>query len=691
MSGIRYWVPMTLVMAAFPSLLRLPPWVAGIALIGAALHYAGDWRRGWRGKLVGASLLAAAAVGIWFGFESWFSGDAVLSFFIVVVFLKWGEAHTRRDYLLLIFSAVILAATGTLYWENLLNMLHILLVVFLLTASLVAIHASDSAPGVSFLLRRAGLLFALAFPLTLLIFLTAPRIPGPIWDIGLAFGLPVKAMINRGEGNFGKAKSIQPGGIHRATQDKDNVLVAEFEGAVPYKSRLYWRGPVFWNYDGEKWNLPEKWDDRTRLLSRAIRSKKRLDRELHFRKDPVRYTLRIMPNGGRWLYALDIPAASAPESFISDEYQLLSVRRIDGQEPKLEMLSYLDYLTGVELSPEQRRNGLSWPENTNPRLRALGQELAKRYQDPDTILHHALSLLADGAYQFDPGYIIPPGTDTLDRFFFDEKRGGAEYLAGSFAMLMRAAGIPSRLVGGYRGGTIIALTNFVIVKRADSHVWLEVWRDGKGWSRVEPKDIVVPLEADAAPTPKPKDPVVKIKEEKAGLSPQETGKQDKAAKAGKPEQTVQKEGWKFPSVSSFFGGLQKWVIRYDPDRQMEILKGMGVKEGNWLDLLLGGAAGVSLLLGAYLLAAWWRVRLSIDRITKSWLRFCRSLEKIGLKKMARECPRDYLRRISLERPELSAAAEDIIGRYIDIRYGGNDSPEAASLFKRQVQRFISMT
>lgn len=693
MSGYYHWVLLTLVMSAFPSLLRLPPWVAAIAVAGGVLHFAGRWRKGWYGRTAGALLLAAAAVGIWFSFESWFSGDAVLSFFIVVVFLKWGESHTRRDYLLLIFAAVILAAVGTLYWENLLNLLHILTVVFLLTISLVAIHLDSSRSNTLFLIRRAGLLFGLGLPLMLLIFMTFPRIPGPIWDIGIAFGLPVKAMMDRGKGGFGKEKSVRPGGIHRANQEKDTVLVAEFQGGVPYKSRLYWRGPVFWEYDGEQWKLPDDWDNRGNLLKRSFRTKARFDREVHTRKEPVRYTLRVMPNGSRWLYGLDIPASPAPETFISDEYQLLSIRQIDDHEPKLEMLSYLDYTAGTSLTSEQRARGLAWPKDTNPRLYALGQDLAKKYKKPDEIVHQALSLLADGNYLFDAAHLIGPGKDTLDRFFFDEKKGGAEYLAGSFVMLMRAAGLPARLVGGYRGGTIIALTKFVIVKRTDAHVWVEVWQDGKGWSRVEPKDIVMPptVEGDKQQTKKPGDTAVKVETKKDAAPPPDAEKPDKTQKVAEPTLPKPDKGWKLPSISSLLGGMQKWVIKYDPNRQMEILKGVGIKEGNWLDLVVGGAAGVLALLGSYLAAAWWRSRKKLDQVTESWLSFCRRLEKMGFSKGANECPRDYLHRVSSEQPELAAAVEDIILRYIGIRYGGDGSLKAKTLFRRQVQRFISMT
>ncbi|OAM90571.1 DUF3488 and transglutaminase-like domain-containing protein [Termitidicoccus mucosus] len=690
----RHWVLLTLVLAALPSLATLPPWVAGIALAGGVLHYLAPLRGGWPGRVAAVALLSATAAGIWFGFESWFGGKAVLSFFIAVVFLKWGEARTRRDYLLLIFAAVILAAVGALYWETLWSLAHMLVVIFALTLSLVAIHGDASILNRGFLIRRAGQLFLLGLPLMLLLFLTFPRIPGPLWDIGLAFGLPVKAMMNRGAGDFGKITTLEPGGIHEAGQANENVLVAEFKGAVPFKSLLYWRGPVFWDYDGKNWTLPEDWDNRTRLLNRAIRSKARLDRELRWKAHPVRYTLRVMPNGGRWLYGLDVPAAPAPEALITDEFQLVSIRRIDDQEPKFPMLAYLDYHVGAELTEEDRARGLSWPDNTNPRLHALGRRLAGQYADAEEIVHQAFSLLADGGYRFDAAHIIAPGPDLLDRYFFDEKKGGAEYLAGSFAMLMRAAGVPARLVGGYRGGTIIALTNFVIVKRSDAHAWVEVWHEGKGWRRVEPKDVILPPETkrDKAQEDKAKTSNARVEVKPADEArPPEVPNPAGTDKNREGADDAQGRRWDIPDFSSLFGNLQKWVIRYDPDRQMDLLKGVGLEESNWLDLLVGGALGVLSLLCAYLAVAWWRGRTRIDSVTKAWLTFCRRLQKLGLQKRPQECPRNYLARASRERPELAAALADIIGRYIDIRYGGENSPAATCAFRRQVDRFVAMT
>jgi transglutaminase-like putative cysteine protease len=687
------WVLLTLVLAALPSLFTLPIWVAGIALSGAVLHYIRPLRKGWGGKIAAIALLSATAAGIWFSFESWFNAQAVLSFFIGVVFLKWGESHTRRDYLLLIFAAVVLAAVGALYWENLWSLAHMLVVIFFLTLSLVAIHGDPSVLTRGFLARLSTQLFLLGLPLMLLLFMTFPRIPGPLWDIGLAFGLPVKAMMNSGPSDFGKVLTLEPGAIHEAGKEDGSVVVAEFEGAVPFKSRLYWRGPVFWDYDGENWTLPDSWDNRSRLLKRAIRSEDKLNQELRWKDNPVTYTLRVMPNGGRWLYALDVPAAPAPEAFISDEFQLLSIGKIEHSEPKFKMRSYLDYHMGSELTDVARTRGLAWPENTNPRLLAFGKKIAAESQDSKAIVHQAFSTLASGNYQFDAAHIITPGTDLLDRYFFDEKRGGAEYLAGSFVMLMRAAGVPARLVSGYRGGTIIALTNFVIVKRSDAHAWAEVWHEDTGWVRVEPKDIILPPKRKADKTKVKKEPTADALVEIKQIDGAPPVIKDSPHKNQEPKTSSATQGqrWELPSLTSLLGNLQKWVIHYDPDRQTNLLEGVGLQESNWLDLLIGGALGVLSLLGTYLAVAWWRARAQIDPVTRSWLKFCERLQRLGLPKRPQECPSDYLKRASREKPELADALEDVIGRYINIRYGDSTAPEEIATFKRQVERFVAMT
>lgn len=686
-SGKALWVLLTLWMAAAPSLLHLPIWVLLIAVLGTGLHYSGKLLPGkWR-MIPIIVMLFASMVGIWFSFDGWFSGDAVLSFFITVVFLKWCESSTNRDFLLLIFAAVILAAIGALYWETLPSLLHMFAIVFMLTCSLVAINQGEETAKLRHTVKSAAWLYVPALPVMVILFLSFPRIPGPLWDLGLAFGLPVKALMEKGGGDHGRVKTIQPGGIHRTNNDDGNVLVAEFEGVVPYKSRLYWRGAVFWNFDGESWHLPDDWDNKSRLLGNALRNKQKFDRELRWGKEPVSYTLRVMPNGGRWLYGLELPATSAPEVFISGEYQLLHIRRINDSEPKLHMRAFLDYGIGSMISEEQRSKGLSWPEGSNPRLLAWGRSLGEKFSDPQQVVDESLKHLATGNYRFDESHQLAPTKDVYDRFFFDERIGGADHLAGSMVMLMRAAGIPARLVSGYRGGSIVALTNFVIVKQSHAHAWPEIWLDDKGWVRIEPKDIVQPPQKKApkAALEKKEALVMKVHADQI--------RQEQTKEKRDPQPPTDSGGllsWKLPDWSALFGGLQKWVIDYDPDRQIELLKGVGMKDSNWLDLMIWAVLGVTGVLFLYLLFWWLGNRKKQPPELAAYRKFCKAMAKKGVAREQNECPRDYLGRLTVAHGEYASAAADITDRYISIRYGVQGDDETVILLQRQVKRFISM-
>lgn len=695
----RYWILLTLLLAALPSLIHLPWWVSVIAALGTGIHFIGGLRKGWRSHAITAALFGAAAFGIWTSFESWFSGEAVMSFFVTAVFLKWGEARSRRDCLLLIFAAVILSAVGALYYETLLSLLHIFVVILALVGSLIAIHSGDRTFSPLYVWKQAAWLVLLGFPIMLLLFLTIPRIPGPLWDIGLAFGLPVKAMLEQGKKDSGpnKIKTVRPGQVHRVKQEKGNVLVAEFKGRVPPKSRLYWRGPVFYEFDGENWSLPENWDSRGTLIKRSIRTKRIFDRELRHGKDPVRYTLRVMPNGTRFLYGLELPASPGPEAFISEDFQLLSIRKLVEGEPRLELSAFLDYAVGSRLQGEKRSRALAWPQGTNPRLKALGKELASKYPDPKERISQGLAILASGGFTFDSAHKIPPGPDMLDRFFFDEKKGGTEYVAGGFAMLMRAAGVPSRLISGYRGGTIIALTNFVVVKNANAHLWVEVWTDQDGWTRVEPKDAVLgagekdkAVEKEKAPSA---EAVVRNKKDDPEVQkPSEKPEKPRENKVAEEPAGRTTGAWDFlHKFSSFLAGFQKWIIDYNPDRQVELLKGMGIKKAKWTVLISGTAIGLTIIIVLYLSVAWWRHRARIDRAGRSWKKFLRKMEKLDMPKSPYECPVDYMVRIAAQRPDINQALRDIVGRYSAIRYEpGPSAKEDIKSFERQVDRFVAM-
>jgi len=76
--------------------------------------------------------------------------------------------------------------------------------------------------------------------------------------------------------------------------------------------------------------------------------------------------------------------------------------------------------------------------------------------------------------------------DPIEEFLFHQKEGHCEYFATALALLARAQGIPTRVVGGYRVSEYNDAGNYHIVRQRNAHTWVEAWVEGRGWVTVDP-------------------------------------------------------------------------------------------------------------------------------------------------------------------------------------------------------------
>jgi protein-glutamine gamma-glutamyltransferase len=86
---------------------------------------------------------------------------------------------------------------------------------------------------------------------------------------------------------------------------------------------------------------------------------------------------------------------------------------------------------------------------------------------------------------------VSPPADAIDHFLFTSRLGFCEHYAAATAFLLRAAGIPTRLVGGYQGGEVNPYGGYLVVRQSDAHAWCEVLLDGS-WQRLDPTAVVAP-------------------------------------------------------------------------------------------------------------------------------------------------------------------------------------------------------
>lgn len=641
---------------AWPALLlaalcrRLPttPWASAVRIALLALAYAGAaWVWGWTDS---ASLRLAL---------------------LCVLVLKWSESRSATEFATVGTAAALACAIGLLQWSEAWGVALALAVVLLL----VALQSTGGTTRRQSLRTVARPLLA-ALPVAAVLFVFFPRIPGPLWDIGLSFGVPLPVSLEKSHQGLGVSSTLKPGQTQTgALEGQQPVLVAEFAHWVPPTSMLYWRGPVFYDFDGQQWLLDADvaQNKGRQLMAQGWRRGSDFANTLAHTAQEISYRIRLTPHNALWLYGLDVPVGLTSESFISTDRQVLSHTPVQ-QEMHYELRSALEWSDRVQaLDDALRTRALALPEASNPRLQALGQQW-RRESPPAQVIARSLRALAQGGFQVRERFAAPAGAHTLDQFWFDTKEGNSELFASAYVVLMRSAGVAARLVSGYRGGKLMALTDYVVVKRSHAHAWAEVWHPDKGWMRVDPSDIVKPDTATTVarskpatpPPPRPQDATGTTSPPLAAQAPMANATPVAAATAGLNAPVH------VPDMAEL---LMRWVFKLDAELQKSLLPSDDAGHA-WIWLLIAallGAAGVTM-------AAWgwqrWRDHQRMPPPLRAWHGACQHLARRGWPLLPHECPQDYARRIRASQPVWGSALQQLADAFSQWRYGPHPAPHA---------------
>lgn len=684
------------------------PWLAWPVLLLAAASRRLPARRSIAALRIVALLGVYAAAALTWG---WANSDTLRLTLLAILLLKWAESKSAGEDALVAAAALVAVAIGSLNWNEAGALAWIALA---LPCALLALRTpdGDSLPRADLKTALRALLpplrhLAAALPLAGVLFVFFPRTPGPLWDIGLSFGLPLAIGIDQSPTGLGVSASLKPGQTQTGAQMAAStpVLVAEFDNWVPPTSMLYWRGPVFYDFDGTEWKLnSDIVTSGRRYMAQGWRSARSFTQEqLAHSTQQVRYTVRLSPHKATWLYALDLPAALPTEAFVTADWQVISHLPVE-QEMTYPLVSALEWTAKPQIREGQRERALALPATGNPRLRQLGAELRAelppgKANPSATIVRAALARIVDGAYTLRESFEAPEGADTFDAFWFDTRIGNPEFLAGAYVFLMRAAGVPARLVTGYRGGKLMALTNYVVVKRSHAYAWAEVWDDSVGWRRVDPADIItLQKRNETGPAAREREQ----KAETAPAAPEEKAPEKKKNNASRPlpngefaerAPTVRRqpkpsddEPSLLEKVADWIG---HWVVRLDAERQLEILAGKGGGFA-WIWLLLGAVFTASTLAFAGIALTRWRDARRLPPAQRAWQRACTLLARHGLALAPTECPQRYAQRVGDARPELAVGVSKLADAYTGWRYGKspNEWPAAVARAARYLMNLI---
>jgi transglutaminase-like putative cysteine protease len=621
------WTLLALAFALLPHVPYLPAWITAALLTCAIWRYSIEVRRKpVPPALLRASLALACFLGVLYTYSTISGvgpGSALLA---IMAALKLLETRQRRDQFVLLFIAVFLVMSSLLREQYLWSLPYLVVGVILIMTAWLRTSADSTEP-----LRRSlgttSRLVMYAAPLALAMWIFFPRIATPFWAVPIDTGTAIT----------GLSDTISPGDISALSKSDAVAFRVKFDGPVPDPKDRYWRGLVLHRFDGRTWSGISE----PRISSGALKT-------IETAGEPVQYEVTLEPTRQHWIFALDIPYHWDLEStFLGPQHQLAHVQPVD-QRIAYTAVSYPDYRIDLELHSYRRNWYLDLPEGRNPRTAELARSMRAAAPSDAAFVRAVLEKFNEDEYYYT---LEPPplGSRPVDRFLFETRRGFCEHYASAFAVMMRSAGIPARIVVGYQGGELNPMGDYMIVRQADAHAWTEVWLPGDGWRRVDPTAAVAPERVDAGRTGAMFDGTAAA----WGL--------------GAPSKLLHNLVLTWDAANAKWN---EWVLGYGPENQDRFMNWLGMDDPDWRQMILTLVAVVTGLTMLISLALMLRYRPPPrDRAAILYDRFVR---KSGLKPATGETPQVFADRAQRESPLPASAVRNITDTYLDVRYGPPD-------------------
>ena len=633
----RAWTLLAAGACLLPLLLQLPALLGGGIAASAVLVAAASWRGplpGWL-RLLAWLLLVGAVLGV---AHFRFGRDTACALLAAMLAIKPAETVGLRDARSLLGFALFAPFATFLLEQGPLALLLGLGGALLALSALLRLadlESGDARPlPAARRLAAVGRLVAIGLPLALATFWLFPRLASPLW------GVPERAIARPG-----LSDRMSPGDWLDVLNDDTTALRVQFFGDAPPREQMYWRGPALLEFDGRTWTP-----------SRLLRG---------MPPPAVRpaavtwdYQLELEPTDKRQMVALDLPLVVPAGTRLGGDYSLRADRPLDSLT-RWRLQSAPPRTFAAELAPMLRREALALPPGFNPRSIALARQWRREAGDDDgAIAARAMQMIHD-----DFGYTLEtplPGRDAVDEFLFEQRAGYCEHFSSAFVVLMRAAGIPARVVTGYVGGYFNPIGGYWLVRNSDAHAWAEAWLPRRGWVRFDPTAAVAPERiydtlADRAPGAGALGGF-------GGLTP-----------------VLDVGDW-------LRRGWNDFVLGFDAARQRQLLRPLGLGD-------LPPARLVLLFIAVATLALGWMLWLTAhagrerDPVLRAWHRLGRRYARIGLGRAPAEPAAAWAERVAAARPDAAQGLQRLIWRFNNWRYAGQQEPRhVVAALKRDLNR-----
>lgn len=614
-----WWLFAAALAALLPLVQHIPTWLSAAAAVGMT------WRAGliWRnGRLPPRWLLfllvVAGCVAVAWSYRSFFGRNPGLALLVIFMALKLLELRSVRDGITVILLACFLLLAGFFFNQSMTAAAMALLALTIVIAALIALQPGPRQ-NMRQTLQQSAMLLAQALPFMLVLFLLFPRVQGPLW------GLPQDAF----SASSGLSESMAPGSISQVAQSDAIAFRVQFKGDPPPPQQQYWRALTLSHYDGVNWShraTPEQ-----SALPYAA-SGTALD-----------YEITLEPHNQRWLFSLEKAGSLPPDSSINSDGLILAHTPVRTRL-RYAMQAYPDFRPPAEESPRILAAAQRLPPEVNPRARALAQQWRSQYSNDADILQTANEFFRNQllAYTLSPPLMRE---NAVDAFIFEHKRGFCEHFASAYAFVLRAAGVPARVVGGYQGGEINPVDGYFTVRQFDAHVWVEVWIKERGWIRVDPTADSTPRRIDGGLR-------TAVSAEEAPLLMREN------------------YAWLRELRYRLDAAANAWnqaVLGFNPQRQREMLSRLGMPDPDWKRMAVWLSVICSALILGLILNAM-RERARIDPATRLWQSFLHKLARKNVKLPTWLGPDMLAQQAAAQLPQHARAIQEITQAYIALRY-----------------------
>ncbi len=674
------WLAAGMGFATLPFLGRVPWWLLTV-VIGLGL-----WRLrlAWYGRPApGKGTRHVISLGVlatlWATGNIGLGLDAAAPLFVAFLWIKLLELDAERDVLMASFLGFFLVTGVLLTGQSLVLTLQAFSAAVVLLAGNLWYHSPNlggatmvdgsvasvaakpppAARRLEFPVRESAkvmgktlMLLAQALPFALLLFLFTPR---PV----------IQLSINSRNATAGISDHLDPGKFASNTKNEQIAFRVEFPNHdMPEIDDLYWRGLVLWQTDGNAWQrgpqaAPSYPGWVTRVLPDTTASGKLADpTATRAPAYAIQQDITQPASPNAWLYALDTPVAQIDETMLLPG--LISEWRDGPPGTATYRATSNPLLRPADWSSLARRFALQLPRDIDPRIRALGQQFARAPSTIAQTIDRAIEWFTANkfVYSLEPGEM---GSNATATFLFEKRTGFCAHYASAFCTVMRAAGVPARVVVGYRGGEINPQGGFLTVRQSHAHAWAEVWTGHRdtGWRRVD-LTSVIPASDPATG------------QATTATAAQATSATARAAQRAKRpwyEQALFRIRTTYEYVESRW---DRWAVGYNTDLQDALLSWLGLDDfGGWahgVGLIVGGMIVVVSIVLTTWLTPLVRAHLALSREEHAYRRLLATCAKAGIPRNPSEGPRDHLQRVAAKFPSAAAALDAAANGWLTLRY-----------------------